>query len=160
MKLSEYKQPSSLRQATICFLVRGDEVLIAMKKRGFGKGFWNGVGGKVDSEETVEQAAIRETREEIGVTVKNIKQRAVINFYFPSKPDWNQQVFVYLTSDWEGDPTESEEMRPEWYKKSELPFDEMWADDRHWLPRVLNGEEITGEFLFGDDNVILDFQIK
>ena len=39
-----------LRQATICLLRKNDEVLLAMKKRGFGVGKWNGVGGKVKAE--------------------------------------------------------------------------------------------------------------
>lgn len=57
-----------LRQATICLLIKDDQVLLALKKRGFGEGKWNGVGGKVKDGETIEQTAIRETQEEIGVT--------------------------------------------------------------------------------------------
>lgn len=52
---------------TLLFLRRGDELLLAMKKRGFGKGKWNGVGGKLEAGETLEQALIRETVEETGV---------------------------------------------------------------------------------------------
>lgn len=41
-----------MRQATLCFLIREvngeNELLLAMKKKGFGQGKWNGVGGKLD----------------------------------------------------------------------------------------------------------------
>ncbi len=46
------------------------EILLAMKKRGFGKGRWNGVGGKPDPEKgdkSIIDCAIREAQEEIGV---------------------------------------------------------------------------------------------
>jgi 8-oxo-dGTP pyrophosphatase MutT (NUDIX family) len=39
-----------------------------MKKRGFGNGKYNGFGGKVENGETIQQAAIRETIEESGLT--------------------------------------------------------------------------------------------
>ncbi len=42
---------------TLCFFERGDEVLLGMKKRGFGVGLWNGFGGKVEAGEAVEAAA-------------------------------------------------------------------------------------------------------
>ncbi len=35
-------------QTTLCFLLKGDEILLALKKRRFGTGKWNGVGGKIE----------------------------------------------------------------------------------------------------------------
>ena len=63
----------SLRNSTLVFLIKKNngsitDICLAMKKRGFGKGRWNGVGGKVEAGETIEAAAMREAREEIGVT--------------------------------------------------------------------------------------------
>ena len=55
------------RNTTLMILRDGDRILFGLKKRGFGKGKLVGVGGKVDANETVEEAAIRETEEEIGV---------------------------------------------------------------------------------------------
>jgi len=37
---------------------------------------------------------------------------------------------------------------PVWCARDEIPFDEMWDDDRHWLPRILAGEVLRGDFLF------------
>ncbi len=107
---------TTLRQATLMFLIDGNKVLLAMKKRGFGEGKWNGVGGKPNAGETIEQTAIRETEEEVGVKVKNIVQVGILDFYFPSVPEeknWNQQVVVFLAKEWDGEPVETEEMKPE-----------------------------------------------
>lgn len=74
-----------MRKATLCFLLRetdaGQEVLLAMKKRGFGRGKWNGAGGKV-GDESIEEAAIRETVEEVGVEVVDLEKVAILTFYF------------------------------------------------------------------------------
>ena len=57
---SEVKRPPN-KQLTLLFVLEPEkkEVLLGMKKRGFGQGRWNGFGGKVQAGETVEDAAIR-----------------------------------------------------------------------------------------------------
>ena len=47
------------RVLTLLFVRDGDRLLLGYKKNGFGKGKWNGFGGKVKDGETVEAAAIR-----------------------------------------------------------------------------------------------------
>jgi len=156
-----------VQQATLCLLIRErrgtKEVCLAMKKRGFGQGLWNGVGGKTKEGETPKVAFFREAFEEIGVHVRKTRKIALLHFYFPDDPkkkDWNQDVHVFLAQMWKGEPKETEEMRPQWFKLDEVPFNKMWADDLLWLPRVFAGELIEGWFSFDDNNQVLDFKIK
>lgn len=149
-----------MRQATLLFLLKNNQILLAMKKRGFGVGKWNGVGGKQDENETIQQTAIRETTEEIGVTPKSISQVAVLDFYFKNNPDWDQTVYVFTTQNWEGEPTESEEMKPQWFDIKDIPFDNMWSDDPFWLPLVLSGKKIKAKFTFGENDTILSKEIN
>lgn len=139
-----------MKRTTLCFLIKNDQVLLAMKKRGFGVGKWNGVGGKLKENETAEEAAIREIKEEIGVdiTLKDLKRAGTLKFDYDGNPDWEQECQVFIIENWTGEPTESEEMRPQWYPKDGLPFSEMWIDDPHWLPKVLADQALDGEFLF------------
>lgn len=161
MKLSYYikKNKTPLRQATLCFLFRKKEILLAQKKRGFGKGKINGVGGKVNDGEGVEDAAKRETFEEIGVKVKSLNKVAVLDFYHIND-NFNQQVFVFEVRDWEREPKESEEMAPFWCPFEKIPYKEMWWDDILWLPRVLKGKKIKASFLFNEKEEILDYLIE
>lgn len=149
-----------MRQSTLCFLLKDKQILLAMKKRGFGTGKWNGPGGKPDGNETIEETAIRETKEEICVLPKNIQQVAIIDFFFQNNPDWDQQVLVYTTTNWEGEPTESEEMKPQWFNQDNLPFESMWPDDKFWLPKVLSGKNIVAKFVFNEQGEIIDYNIN
>ena len=124
-----------------------------MKKRGFGAGKWNGVGGKVADGEDAAAAAIRETKEEIGVTIapEDLESAGALEFdYQDNRDEWNQQCNIFVARRWEGELVESDEMRPQWYRKNALPFDNMWVDDPHWLPMVLAGKKVKGKFLFED----------
>ena len=147
-----------MRNVTLCFLIRDDEICLAMKKQGFGVGKWNGIGGKVQDGETIEEAAIRELYEEIGVhaSIADLRNVGNLKFYFNNKPDWNQRMHIYFITEWQGEPRESDEMAPKWYKKDQIPYESMWIDDLYWLPKVLNGEKIEGEFYFNKDGVELD----
>lgn len=153
------KRPLPVQDATVCLLLRDDpaQICLAMKKRGFGTGKWNGPGGKVESHrgETPEEALHRETLEEIGVRVREPEKVAEIAFYFTHTSEWNQLVHVYQTYLWENEPAESEEMRPQWFDLSEIPYDDMWADDEVWMPKVLSGKLIRAWFLFDDKEKIL-----
>ena len=51
-------------EVTLCLLVKGGNISLAKKKRGFGKDRWNGYGGKVKPGEAIKIAAIRELLEE------------------------------------------------------------------------------------------------
>jgi len=158
---------SDLRNATILFLIKESpsnitDICLAMKKRGFGIGRWNGVGGKVGDkrEETIEEAAKREAREEIGIEVSTISKVAELAFSFPKNPSWDQLVHVYLSNIWKGDPIETEEMKPQWYPISDIPYTEMWPDDEFWLPPVLSGKCVKASFSFGENDHILSQEIN
>lgn len=153
-----------MRDSNLCFLIRGDEVLLGMKKRGFGQGKWNGIGGKPEEGESVEGSMIRELFEEIGIEarIEDLKLYGQLDFYFPTKKEWDQRVHLFCLYDWIGEPRETEEIAPLWYAKDALPYDEMWVDDPLWLPQVLSGEKIEAEFHFSADDgkEIRDFEIK
>ncbi len=152
--------PEALRQVSIVFLLRDKAILLAMKKRGFGAGQWNGAGGKPEPGEAIDQTARRECFEEIGVKPKDLDKVAVINFYSQGKAGDNQQAHVYFCEDWEGEPKETEEMRPQWFELADIPYDSMWAGDKYWLPLVLDGKKIEADFYFDEQNKVADKRIK
>lgn len=153
-----------MRDSTLLFLVKKDseritDICLAMKKRGFGMGRYNGVGGKVEKGETIEEAVKREALEEIGVLTDGITKCAELAFTFPHKEEWNQRVHVYVTDSWTGDIVETEEMNPEWFSVETIPYDTMWPDDIFWLPKVLGGLFVEAKFSFGEGDVILDQEV-
>lgn len=146
---------------TLLFLKKGNQILLAMKKRGFGSDRYNGVGGKIEAGETLEQALLRETQEEITVTPMNYWKVAEHNFMQQEGDEpWRMYVHAYLCDEWHGEPSETDEMRPEWFNIEDIPYDNMWADDEYWLPQVLAGNKVYGEFTFDDHDRLLTHSVE
>jgi len=133
------------QQATLCYIRKEGQLLLIRKKRGIGAGKINGPGGKVDPGETPLAAAIRETQEEIGVTPILPQQRGELWFHFSN--GLTLHCLIFIAEDHEGIPHESEEAIPLWFPLEALPYGEMWADDREWLPLLLAGKHFTGSVL-------------
>ena len=132
---------------TLCVIHNHPKVLLGMKKKGFGVGRWNGFGGKVEEGETIEEAAKRELREESGLEVIDITKRGVIEFEFENDPKI-LEVHIFHVGKFEGEPKESDEMKPQWFNFDEIPYEQMWTDDSHWMPIFLKGKKFKGKFLF------------
>ncbi|KIO28846.1 hypothetical protein M407DRAFT_242800 [Tulasnella calospora MUT 4182] len=150
------------------------KVLLGLKKRGLGCGFYNGFGGKVNPGETPADAALRELQEEAGIS-SNLAHAGTLLFTSAADPKLHH-IEIYRGDDWSGEITESEEMRPEWFRVPSyarsgviptsaikewsdvpgedglrtVPFGQMWADDRFWFHLLVAKRPFIGRVDFGE----------
>ncbi|OED42538.1 NUDIX hydrolase [Chromatiales bacterium (ex Bugula neritina AB1)] len=146
----------AVHRATLGFAVVDGRVLLIRKKRGLGAGKINGPGGKLDAGESSLQCAVREVEEELCITLVDPLEYGELKFQFTDA--YSIHVHVYLARSYLGEPRETAEAIPLWFNFADIPYDEMWADDKIWLPRVLNGEYVTGRFIF-DGDTMLDHEV-
>lgn len=145
---------------TLTLIYQPPRILLGMKKRGFGVGRWNGFGGKLNPGEDILDAAKREVEEEVGVKiVGDLERRGILDFSWQGKPD-SLEVNVFRADKFVGEPTESEEMRPQWFHVDEIPFNEMWSDDPLWFPLFLTGRTFRGRFVFDDNDQMLEHRLE
>ncbi len=145
---------------TLLFLLRESEILLAMKKRGFGAGKWNAPGGKLEPGETPEQGAIRECIEEVGVMARDLQKIGELDFIMKHEPKFNHYAHIFFTKNWDGEPHETEEMRPQWFAHQDIPYDTMWPDDKLWIPLMLEGKTFRGSFTTDRDDQIVSYDIE
>lgn len=139
-------------RATLLFVRSRGRVLLIRKKRGLGAGKINAPGGRVDPGETPLQCARRELEEEVciraGATLWSGEHR------FQFRDGYSLHVDVFQSSSFTGTPQETDEAIPIWFEEGAIPFDEMWEDDRLWVPHMLAGRRFSGVYVFDDDRMV------
>jgi 8-oxo-dGTP diphosphatase len=143
-------------RATLLFVLRDGEILLIDKKTGLGAGKINGPGGRIDPGETALHGAVREVQEELCVTPTGVREAGELYFQFVDGYALHGTVFT--ASGFEGELCETREARPRWTSVEGIPYDRMWADDRLWLPLLLERRRFSGYFIF-DDDVMLDARV-
>jgi 8-oxo-dGTP diphosphatase len=147
--------------AVLVYVTCGDEVL--MLQRGgrpedFHSGKWNGLGGKLDPDESPLEAAVRETREESGLALSPVSFRARGFVQFPNfKPqkseDWWVSVFTVELSRKPAQLRAGDEGSLHWVARARVLELPLWPGDREFLPRVLAGEMVQGTVWYRDGAV-------
>lgn len=149
------------RKVVTLVLVHEDgKVLLSKKKDGFGGGWWNGYGGKVEAGETVERAARRELMEEAGIDVKTLEKAGLI--YFDIEGDERlHEGHIFRASGVIGEPRETAEMvEPTWFEVDKVPYGEMWKGDDAWMPAFFEGKYVEGILAFNAKHELLSAAVR
>lgn len=134
--------------AVLVYVRHRDEVLMVHRNAAdrpgdYHAGRWNGLGGKLEPDESPLEAARREVREESGLDLPEDVFTALGSVTFPNfkahkNEDWNVWVFVARASDTHrAAPVRGPEGDLHWVPAAELLGLNLWPGDRHFVPLVL-----------------------
>ena len=104
-------------------VVKHDEILLGKRKNSHGEGSWSFAGGHLEFGESWEDCARRETIEETGIIIKNIRFAYATNDIFDKEN--KHYITIFMIADY--DSGEVKIMEPEkcekwgWFKWNELP---------------------------------------
>lgn len=151
-----------------------DQLLMGMKKRGFGTGIWqHSFTGKIEHGESPIQTAARELREEAGLIVDEedlaLLGVFVYKFVDPAIIDYVMEVNIFTTSRISGEPRGCPEIDPHFFDVDKIPLLEMWPDNRYWLPELLRAAltewppscvPLKAEFIYKNLHEIQSFDLQ
>ncbi len=145
-----------MKLATLCYLIKDDKVLMVYrnkKENDYHKGKWNGLGGKFESGESPFDCAIREVQEESGLTMINPALKGFITFpKFDGIFDWH--VFLFTSTEFTGELTESPEGKLEWIKIEDLNKLNLWEGDKIFIDWIFNKIFFCAKFIYENGKYI------
>ncbi len=123
---------------TLCFLARGEELLMLRRRRPPNQGLWNGVGGRIEAGETPLAACLREVREETGFVIDAARFAGIVSWTGFEAPDGAFALFTAQAP--EGEPAHCEEGELAWKPRAwVLSSPDVVSNIRRYGPDVLDG---------------------
>lgn len=125
----------SVSRTSLVYIERDGKYLMLYrnrKKDDPNAGKWIGVGGRFEEGETPEECAIREAREETGLTLRRPLARGIVTFVSDRYP--TEEMYLFTCSEFSGTLSECDEGDLSWVEKDRVPALPLWEGDRIFLP--------------------------
>lgn len=162
--------------AVLVYLCMGDQILMLHRTGGTGPGArgatdyhlgkWNGLGGKLEQDETPAEAAVREVREESGLALSADRLRMLGLLHFPNFKAHKSEDWVVWLFTADVTAAEATQIRPQgaegdlhWIPEADLTALNLWAGDRHFIPYIQSRRPFYGTIAYRGD-VVERFEIK
>lgn len=158
------------KKATMVYLLRDNQVLFLVRKKKndttHKQGMYLSIGGKIEPGESILESAIREIREESTIEVSNLELRGVLHFvnWGADRHDWVD--FVFVGSDFKGDPQNGNEGSFEWVNQDSLENIPLYESNKQFLPEILKSNFVVMEYIYDGDfepkkqNILAKFPIR
>ncbi len=145
-----------MKIATLCYVRQAGMTLMIhriKKENDMHQGKWNGLGGKLEAGETPEECAIREIKEESGLTVQHLVFKGMITFPgFAFEEDW--YTFVFVIDAFTGQLIDSPEGFLEWIDDTKLFDLNLWEGDKIFLKWLDQPGFFSAKFVYKDSRLI------
>lgn len=138
-------------ETTLCYIFKDDQVLMLYrnkKENDVHEGKWNGLGGKVEVNETTLECVIREVLEESGLKI--VEPILIGACYYSNFNGIEEMMYVYVAKQYEGKISECDEGELHWMMKNEIMNLNVWESDRLFLPYVLDEKFFIGLFEYNN----------
>ncbi len=131
-----------MKMYTVTYLENGDNILMLYrnkKKNDINEGKWLGVGGHIENFESPYESALREIKEETGLTVNSLEFRGLITFIADRKE--LEYIFVFSSEDFSGELIECDEGELHWINRNKILDLNIWEGDKDFLNKIVNKDK-------------------
>jgi len=157
----EYEnKPKDYQETVLCYIFKDDEVLMLKKnevKGDMNSSKWLGVGGHIEENESPDDAILRETKEETGLTLTSYDLLGTIKFYMNGK--YTEKIYVYAGYEVKGEMISCDEGLLQFFKKDEILNLSLWEGDKIFLRPLLENKKFKCSLYYNDEKLI-NYKIK
>ncbi len=154
------KRPKDYEETVLCYIFRDDEILMLKRlddEKDINSSKWMGVGGHIEEDESIDDAILREVKEETGLTLTSYELLGTIKFHYNNK--YNEKIHVFAAYEAKGEFIPCDEGELQFIKRDEIFNLNMWEGDKIFLKPLLEKKKFKCSLYYENDKLI-NFKIK
>lgn len=140
------------RQACGVYLIKGNKILFLVRKKSndttHQQGIYLPIGGKVELRESIEESAVREVKEEAGITIHSLDLKGVTIIRGQSTGEYDWINFVFTSIDFSGEPVNGNEGDFVWVNIDKIDDFNLYPGDKIYLKYMLQYKFFVADFLY------------
>ena len=126
-----------MQNTTLCYIEKDGKYLMlhrVKKENDLNHDKWIGIGGKFEDKESPEECNLRESFEETGLTLKNVRYCGIVTFV---SDEWETEyMHLFHTTSFSGNIKECDEGNLEWIEIEKVYDLPLWAGDKLFLKLI------------------------
>lgn len=144
-----------MERTVLCYIKKNNHYLMLhrnKKKNDMNKDKWIGIGGHIEENETIEEALLREVKEETGLILVSYSKRGYIKFI---NNDYEEEMFLFSSDEFEGEIINCLEGELHWIEKKDILNLNLWEGDIYFLKPLINDEKFFSlELIYDKDKLV------
>jgi 8-oxo-dGTP diphosphatase len=150
-----------VKEIALCHVIKNGTLLLIKAESGVNKGKWNAANAEIVQGEKPDKSAIKTLYQQTGIYANKVVDHGLIRLFLNGKTEYDYRIHVFSTKVFSGDVKPNTEGEAKWFATTDLPYYEMWADDKYWINLVLQGKKFDADFFFDEKNEkIIKYSIK
>lgn len=141
------------KQTTGVYLIKDNQILFLVRKKKndtrHQQGIYLPIGGHVEDGEEIAAAAIREVKEESGITVHSLELKGIVNIRGQATGENDITMFIFTSADFTGEAKTGNEGSFEWVNQEKIDSLNLYTGDKIFL-----------KYLFSSQFFVLDFEYQ
>lgn len=140
------------KQTTGVYLIKDTKMLFLVRNKKddlmHESGVYLPMGGHVELGEGIEEAAIREVKEESGIVANSVDLRGILYIRGQNTGKYDVMMFIFTSTDFEGVPVTGREGTFEWIDMDEFEKINLYEGDRIFFDLMQRHTFFVVEFLY------------
>ncbi len=152
---------ASPKELALCHVIKNGSILLIKGDSGLNDGKWNAPSTEIESGERHDKAAIRAVFQQSGIFANKVINHGTIRIFLNGKVEYDYKIQLYSTKVFSGDLRPNIQGEARWFNTSEIPFYEMWPDNKYWMTLLLEGKKFDADFFLDENNeTVVKYQIR
>ncbi len=152
---------SEIKEIALCHAVKAGGILLLKSDKEPYMGRWSAPQGMINSGESPAKAAMRSIYQQTGILPTKVTFHGTIRLFLNNSNEYTYKIHVFSTRLFTGSLKSNVDGEAKWFDMSEVPYHDMWPDDKYWTSLVMQGKRFDADFFLDEHNEkVTKYQIR